>query len=89
MGFLFMLLHLFQIGSQIGHLVFQLPAMNHEHVQEFAQLHAGVAWAVVEVNDFLGLARNVRRSRVRSLALYTRLRPAGPLRSGCKRPMSS
>jgi cobalt-zinc-cadmium efflux system protein len=35
------------------------------------------------------LARSVSLSRVRSRPLYTRLRPPGPERSGCSKPMSS
>src|SRR3990167_3640311 len=53
----FMLLDFVQVGLQVGHLVFELPAVLFQHIEELLQLHIGVARAVVEINDLLRLGQ--------------------------------
>ena len=51
------LLNLIQIGLQVSHLLFQLLAVLHQHIEEFAQLDPSVSGAVVQVNDLPGLCQ--------------------------------
>ena len=50
-----MLLHLIEVRLQVRHLPLQLAAVLCQHVEELLQLHVGIARAVVEINDLLGL----------------------------------
>ena len=52
-----MLTHLFESGLKIAQLRLKLLAMEHKHIEKFAQLYAGIAGAVVEINDLFGLGQ--------------------------------
>ena len=52
-----MLSDFIEVGFQVGQLLLELATMICQHGLNFAQLHTGIARAVIQVNDFFGLAQ--------------------------------
>ena len=66
-----------QIGLQIDQLVFELLAVIGQDGEEFFQLWGGVAWAVVGVDDFLGLGQR----QAQALGAQRQLEPGAVARA--------